>query len=63
MVLAQDDCFVVFVREENESQELPAEAELVRCHTYEEARWVCRKFGDPHRRFVIRFLGSAGGGD
>ncbi len=64
MGIAQDDCFVVFVRdEEDNAAAAPAEAELVRCPTYGEARWLCQKLGDPHRRYVIRYVGPAGGGD
>jgi len=63
MGIAQDDCFVVFVRDEEDSAAPPTETELVRCPTYREARWLCQKFGDPHRRYVIRYLGPAGGGD
>ena len=63
MGIAQEDCFVVFVRVEDNPAEPPSEAELARCRTYTEARWLCQKFGDPHRRYVIRYLGPAGGGD
>ena len=37
MGIAQDDCFVVFVRDDDAAAP-PAEAELARCPTYGEAR-------------------------
>lgn len=36
---------------------------LVRCSTYEEARWVRQEYQGPSRSCIIRYVGPAGGGD
>jgi hypothetical protein len=65
MFATMDDCFVVYAREESLAGDgdLPVETEMVRCASYEEARWVCQRYSTPGRKYVIRYLGPAGGGD
>lgn len=65
MLVAQDDCFVVYAREARYpgDGDLPVEMEFVRCTSYEEARRLCQKYGMPGRQYIIRYLGPAGGGD
>ena len=64
MIVAQDDCFAVFARDEEERAGAPPmEHEVVRCTSHDEARQFCQRYGDVHRRYIIRYLGPAGGGD
>jgi hypothetical protein len=39
------------------------EQPLVRCSTYEEARWVRQEYQALGRECIIRYVGQAGGGD
>jgi hypothetical protein len=59
------DCFVVFIQSPPGIGVDPqaVERELVRCTTYEEARWVRRENAARHRMCIIRYAGPAGGGD
>jgi len=61
--LPQDDCFVVFVREQQNPWHISPERELVKCATYAQARWVSREFCRPDQQCIIRYVGPAGGGD
>jgi hypothetical protein len=59
------DLFVVFVQSPRGNGANPEvmERELVRCASYEEARWVRRENAARHRKCIIRYAGPAGGGD
>jgi len=65
MELIHEDRFVVFVREDCPTYAGPEwrERELASCPTYEEAQWVCKENGKPHRKCIVRYVGPAGGGD
>jgi len=60
-----DDCYMVFVRTDPDHSRRPdaAERPLVRCSTYEEARWVRQENQGPGRKCIIRYIGTTGGGD
>jgi hypothetical protein len=64
-VFDQDDRYVVFVRKDRNLREEPEEVEklLAVCSSYAEARSVQRRFQGTTSECVIRFVGTAGGGD
>jgi hypothetical protein len=57
-----DDCFVLFIRS-REDQTGPGEYPVAACPSYAEARRVRAQLGHPTGDCVIRFVGTAGGGD
>jgi hypothetical protein len=59
------DCYVVFAREliTPGRNSFTRERELVKCSSYEEARWVQRECTSKTRQCIIRFVGPVGGGD
>ena len=59
----QQDRYVVFVRDKDRGAPHLIERELVSCVSYEEARWVRREYGQKSRDVIIRYVGTAGGGD
>jgi hypothetical protein len=65
MDTVQEEGFVVFVRSEPGYAERPdaTERALVRCASYEEARWVRQENQGPGRECIIRYVGPTGGGD
>ncbi|HYV34068.1 MAG TPA: hypothetical protein VE988_00100 [Gemmataceae bacterium] len=65
MVATLDECYVVFVRDEDRSAGNPSmcERELVKCATHEQAEWVRRECTRPRRKCIIRYVGPTGGGD
>jgi hypothetical protein len=65
MDTGHEDCYVVFVRSDRSALEPSEEAEhpLALCSSYEEARRVRQKYQGQHRNCIIRYVGSAGGGD
>jgi hypothetical protein len=60
-----DDRFVVFLRMDLAHADRPdlAERDLFFCDTFAEARRLQRQFRASQGDCVIRFMGSAGGGD
>lgn len=65
MIPPYEDGFVVYVRRDRRSFDPPdtTEVPLLACPTYEEARRLRRALGGSSQDFVIRFVGTAGGGD
>ena len=65
MEAVPDDRFVVFALTEQPQPALPetVEQEVQSCATYEEARRVRRAYHAAGRDCIIRFVGTAGGGD
>ena len=61
----QDDRYVVYVRADRSHTQRPdvAERPLISCASYEEARRIQRYVLRSSRACVIRFVGTAGGGD
>jgi hypothetical protein len=60
-----EDRYVVFLRVEREACERREcdEEPLATCDTYEEARQLWRRNHEAGRDCVIRYVGTAGGGD
>ncbi|HLJ93326.1 MAG TPA: hypothetical protein VKU02_09065 [Gemmataceae bacterium] len=60
-----DDRFVVFLRHDRSHSARPDHSErpIMSCRSYEEARRIQRQLQHTYRDCVIRFVGSAGGGD
>jgi len=61
----QEDSFVVYLRPERGNPEEPQDAErpLATCASYAEARQVQREMHGIAQECVIRYHGTAGGGD
>lgn len=62
---AHDDRFVVYVRSRRDRNDPPEESEwpAVTCSSYEEACRIRQVHRQHARDCVIRFVGTAGGGD
>lgn len=65
MEAVHDDCFVVFVRDEDRNSSSPQAVErpLAACASYEEACRVRNAYSSSAGECVIRYIGPAGGGD
>jgi hypothetical protein len=65
MDTGHEDCYVVFVRSDRSAREPSdgTEHALALCSSYEEARRVQREYQGPHGNCIIRYVGTAGGGD
>jgi hypothetical protein len=61
----QENCFVVFLRNEAPSQEDPetVEQEVAECASYEDARRIRGEYLAHSRDCVVRYVGPSGGGD
>jgi hypothetical protein len=57
-----DDCYVLFLRS-HEDPACPGEWPVAACPSYEEARRVRAQLGYSTGDCIIRFVGTAGGGD
>jgi hypothetical protein len=60
-----DDCFVVYLRHDLASSSPPENGErpFKICSSYGEARRIQRELHQAARDCVIRYVGTAGGGD
>lgn len=60
-----EDHYVVFLRSDLAHADRPdvGEQDLILCDSHAEARRVRRQFRGDARECVIRFVGTAGGGD
>jgi hypothetical protein len=66
MDMGHDDRYEVYVRFDPDHTQAPPETierPLALCSTYEEARRIRRSFHGLNGQCLIRFVGSAGGGD
>ena len=65
MVTVHEDRYVVVLRSDLAHADRPdvAERDLMYCESHAEARRIQRQFRRDARECVIRFVGTAGGGD
>ncbi len=64
MSTVHDDRYVVFVRQdESEAAGTASEQPVASCSSYEDARRLRRQLQTPNGDYVIRYIGSTGGGD
>ena len=65
MATVHEDRYMVFLRSDLGHADRPdaAESNLIFCASHAEARRIQRQFRGDARACVIRFVGTAGGGD
>ncbi|HJT77860.1 MAG TPA: hypothetical protein VJ739_11725 [Gemmataceae bacterium] len=65
MDAVREDCYVVFLRTDRAHDERRecVEEPLADCPSYEDARQIQQAYRNSGRECVIRFVGTAGGGD